>query len=46
MFVLKHNFKEDKRRTKEDIKVLRDEYIISDKEKKLGKFGQGMSGLF
>ena len=34
--MLKPNFKEAKRRTKEDIKVLRDEYIISDKEKKLG----------
>lgn len=34
--MLKPNFKEAKRRTKEDIKVLRDEYLLSNKEKKLG----------
>lgn len=32
----KPNFIEAKRRTKEEIKVLRDEYVLTDKEKKLG----------
>ncbi len=34
--MLKPNFKEAKKRTKAEIKVLRDEYIVSDEAKKLG----------
>ncbi len=35
--MLKPNFKEAKKRTKEDIKVLRDEYVIPDSVKEIGK---------
>ena len=35
--MLKPNFKEAKKRTKEDIKILRGEYVIPDEMKAFGK---------